>query len=62
MLYSSYPPLAPLLLDLSYDTGFLLVVMLPTDPRPEFGTFGVLKGISNVVAVSSQISAYVACQ
>jgi hypothetical protein len=54
--------LAPLLLDLSFDIGSLPVVRLPIEPLPEFGTSVVLKGISNVVIVSSQISAYVACQ
>jgi hypothetical protein len=62
MLDSSNPPSTPLLLDLSTDIGFLLVARLPTKPLPDFGTFVVLTGISNVVIVSSQISAYVASQ
>jgi hypothetical protein len=62
MLDSSNPPSTPLLLDLSVDTGSLPVVRFPAEPLPEFGTFVVLMGISNVVTVSSQISAYVACQ
>jgi hypothetical protein len=62
MLYYSDPPLAPLLLDLSIDTGSLPIVRLPVEPLPKFGTYVVLTGISSVVIVSSQISAYVACQ
>jgi hypothetical protein len=62
MLGSSYPPSYPLLLDLSSDTGSLPVVRLPVDHFPEFGTFVVSMGISNVVTVSSQTSFYVACQ
>jgi hypothetical protein len=50
------------LLDLSVDTGSLLVVRLHVEPLPEFGTSIVLMGISNVVTMSSQIDAYVACQ
>jgi hypothetical protein len=61
MLDSSNPPLAPLLLDLSTDIGSLLVVMFPVEPLPEFGTFVFLMAISNVVTVSSQINAHVAC-
>jgi hypothetical protein len=62
MLGSSDPPSALLLLDLSSDTGSLPVVRFPAEPMLEFGTFAVLMGISNVVTMSSQISAYVACQ
>jgi hypothetical protein len=62
MLGSSDPPSSPLLLDLSSNTGSLPVVRLPADPLPEFGTFVVLRGISNVVTMSSQISTYVAYQ
>jgi hypothetical protein len=61
MLDSSNPPSNPLLLDLFANIGSLLVVSLPPEHRPKFGTFVVLKGISNLVIVSSQISAYVAC-
>ena len=60
MFDSSYPPSNPLLLNLSIDTGSLLVVRLPTEPLPEFGTFFVLMGISNVVIVSSQRDVYFA--
>ena len=62
MLYSSNPPSTPLLLDLSFDISSLLVVRLLAEPLPEFGTSVVLRGISSVAIVSSQISAYVACQ
>jgi hypothetical protein len=62
MLDSSNPPSTPLLLDLSTDTGFLLVVRILAEPLPEFGTFFVLMGISNVVIVSSQTNSYVTCQ
>jgi hypothetical protein len=62
MLYSSNPPSTPLLLDLSVDIGSLPVVRLFAEPLPEFGTYVVLMGISNVVTVSSQIDSYVACQ
>jgi hypothetical protein len=62
MLHSSNLPLTPLLLDLSTDIGSLPVVRLPTEPFPEFGTYVVLKGISSVVTMSSQISLYVACK
>jgi hypothetical protein len=61
MLYSSVPPSTPLLLDLSADTSFLLVVRTPAEPLPEFGIFDVLMDISNVVTMSSKIDAYVAC-
>jgi hypothetical protein len=61
MLDSSNPPSNPLLLNLSANTGSLLVVRLPTEPLPEFGTFFVLMGISNVVIVSSQMNSYVVC-
>jgi hypothetical protein len=53
MLDSSNPPSTPLSLDLSFDTGSLLVVMLLVEPLPKFGTSVVLTGISSVVAVSS---------
>jgi hypothetical protein len=62
MLGSLDPPSTPLLLDLSSSTSCLLVVRLPENPLPEFGTSIFLMGISNVVAVSSQIDVYVACQ
>jgi hypothetical protein len=62
MLDSSNPPSTPLLLDLSVDIGSLPVAGLPTEPLPEFGTSVVLKDTSSVVTMSSQISAYVACQ
>jgi hypothetical protein len=62
MLDLSDPPATPLLLDLSLDFSFLLVVRLPSEPLLEFGTFVVLIGIASVVTVSSQISAYDACQ
>jgi hypothetical protein len=62
MLDSSYPPSAPVLLDLSFDIGFLPFVILPTNPLLDFGTSSFLTGISSVVTMSSQISAYVACQ
>jgi hypothetical protein len=62
MLGSSDPPSTPLLMDMSSDTGSLPVVMFPAEPLPEFGAAVVLRGISNVVTMSSQISAYVACQ
>jgi hypothetical protein len=62
MLYSSNPPLAPLLLDLSVGIGSLLVVRLPAEPLSEFGTSIVLTSISSVVTMSLQIHAYVACQ
>jgi hypothetical protein len=61
MFDSSNPPSNPLLLNLSADTGSLLVVRLPAEPLPKFGTFVVLMGISNVVIVSSQINSYVVC-
>ena len=61
MLYSSNPPLAPLLLDLSSDNGSLPVVRLPADPFLEFGNVVVLMDISSAVRVSSQINAYVEC-
>jgi hypothetical protein len=61
MLYSLNPPSTPLLSDLSIDIGSLLVVRLLAEPLPEFGTYVVLMGISNVVTVSSQIDSYVAC-
>jgi hypothetical protein len=61
MLDSSNPPSNPLLLNLSADTGSLLVVRLPAEALPKFGTFVVLMGISNVVIVSSQINSYVVC-
>jgi hypothetical protein len=60
MLDSSNPPLAPLLLDLSSDIGSLIVVRMPVDPLPEFGTSVVLTGISSLVTMISQISFYVA--
>ena len=62
MLDSSNPPSTPLLMDLSADTGSLPVVRLPAEPLLEFGTSIVLTCISNVVKMSSQINAYVACQ
>jgi hypothetical protein len=62
MLDSLDPPTTPLLLGLSLDTSFLLVVRLPSKPLLEFGTFVVLIGIASVVIVSSKISAYDACQ
>jgi hypothetical protein len=61
MLDFSYPSLAPLLLDLSFDTGSLPVVRLPTKPLLDFRTIVVSRGISNVVTEISQISAYVGC-
>jgi len=61
MFDSSNPPSNPLLLNLSADTGSLLVVRLHAEPLPEFGTFVVLMGISNVVIVSSQINSDVVC-
>jgi len=60
MLDSSNPPLAPLLLDLSSDIGSLIVVRMPADPLPEFGTSVFLTGISSLVTMISQISFYVA--
>jgi hypothetical protein len=62
MLGYSDPSSTPLLLDLSFDTGSLPVIRIPIEPLHEFGTFVVLMDISNVVTVSSQINAYVACQ
>jgi hypothetical protein len=62
MLDSSNPPSTHLLLDLSTDTGSLPVARFPAEPLPEFGTSVVLKDTSSVVAMSSQISVYVACQ
>jgi hypothetical protein len=44
------PPLAPLLLDMSFDIGSLLVVRFSTEPLPEFETSVVSTGISSVVA------------
>ena len=61
MLDSSNPPSTPLLLDLFANTGSLPVARLPTEPLPEFGTYVVLMGISNVVTLCSQIYSYVAC-
>jgi hypothetical protein len=49
MLNSSDPPSSPLLLDMSFDIGSLLVVRLPAEPLPEFETPAVSKGISGVV-------------
>jgi hypothetical protein len=62
MLGSSDPPSTPLLLDLSSNTGSLLVVRIPVERLLEFGTFVVLMGISNVATVNSKIDFYVACQ
>jgi hypothetical protein len=62
MLDASNPPSSPLLLDPSTDIGSLLVAGFPTKPLPKFGTYVVLMGISSVVTLSSQISAYVGCQ
>jgi hypothetical protein len=62
MLGSSDPPSTPLFMDLYFDTSSLPVVRLPVEPLPDFGTSIVLMGILSVVAVNSQISAYVACQ
>jgi hypothetical protein len=62
MLGSSDPPSAPLFMDMYFDTGSLPVVRLPAEPLPEFGNVVVLMGIFSVVAVKSQITAYVACQ
>jgi hypothetical protein len=62
MLDSSNPPSTPLLLDLSINIGSLPIVRFPAEPLPEFGTYVVLMGISNVVTVSLKTSAYVACQ
>jgi len=53
MLGYSYPPLVPLLLDLSSDTDYLLVVRLASELLPEFGNFVVLMGISTMVTMSS---------
>ena len=39
MLGSSYPLLAPLLLDLSFDIGYILVARRPTEPLPRSETF-----------------------
>jgi hypothetical protein len=50
------------LLDLSSDTGSIPTVRLPTEPLPEFETFVVSMGISNVVTVNSYRDVYVACQ
>jgi hypothetical protein len=61
MFDSSNPPSNPLLLNLSTDTSSPLVVRLPAEPLPEFGTFFVLMGISNVVILISQINSYVVC-
>jgi hypothetical protein len=58
MLDSSYHPSTPLLLDLSSCVGSLPVVRLPAEPRPEFETYVVSKGISGVVAVNSQMDVY----
>jgi hypothetical protein len=60
MLNYSDPPSAPLLLDLYFDIGSLLVVRLPAKPLPEFGAYVVSKGISSVVEGNSQIGVYVA--
>jgi hypothetical protein len=62
MLDSSNPPSTPILLDLSIGIGSLPVVRMSTELLPEFGIYVVLMGISSVVTVSSQISAYAACQ
>jgi len=67
MFDSSNPPSNPLLVVLfdssnpPTNNGSLLVVRLHADPFPEFGTFVVLMGISNVLIVSSQINSYVIC-
>jgi hypothetical protein len=58
---SSDPPLALLLLGLSYDTSSLPVVWLPIEPLPEFETFAASKGISYVVELNSQRDVYVSC-
>jgi hypothetical protein len=41
MLDSLDPPSTPLWLDMSYDTGFIPVVVLPAKPLLEFGIFFV---------------------
>jgi hypothetical protein len=58
----SDPPSNPLLLDMFTDNGFLPVVGMLVESLPHFGTFVVSKDTSSVVTMSSQISAYVACQ
>ena len=60
MLDSSYPPLSPLLLDLSSGVGSLPVVRLPVETLPELENYVVSKGILGVVEVNSQIDFYVA--
>jgi hypothetical protein len=62
MLDSSNPPSSPLFLDLSTDIFSLPIVGLLVEPLSDFGTSVVLKDTSSVVTMSSQISAYVACQ
>jgi hypothetical protein len=52
MLISTYPPSAPLWLDMSYDIGSLLVVGLPVKPLPMSETSSIAKGISSVVVVN----------
>jgi hypothetical protein len=61
MSYYSNPPLDPLLLDLSTNTGFVPFAGLLAEPLPDFRNPIVSKDTSSVVIVSSQISAYVAC-
>jgi hypothetical protein len=62
MLDSSNPRSTPLLMDLFSHIGSLLVVRMLAEALPKFGTSTILMGISNVVTMSSQIDAYVACQ
>ena len=59
---SSDPLSSPLLLDLSFDIGSLLVIRLLEEPLPEFETSIVYMDISNVVTMNSQRDVYVACQ
>jgi hypothetical protein len=56
------PPSTPIWLDMSFDTGSLLVVGLPVETLPKFETFFVSKGTSDVIIVSSQRDVYISCE
>ena len=60
MLDSSGPPWAPLLMDMYYDIGSLLVVGFLAEPLLGYKTSIVSRGISSVGVVNWKIDSYAA--
>jgi hypothetical protein len=50
MLSSSNPPSSPLWMDMSSDIGTFPLVVLPTEPLPNFENFFASKDTSSVLA------------